>query len=129
MSQVRIYGHREPLAKHREALSDTIHSCLVDAHGLPEPKRFHRFFPMASEDFVHPDDRGDNYTIIEISMFAGRSAEAKKQLIRLLFERIEAEVGIISQDVEITIRESSPANWGIRGPCGDELKLDYDVNV
>jgi len=129
MSQVRIYGHRESLTRNRNALSDTIHSCLVDALGLPESKRFHRFFPMDSDDFIYPDDRSENYTIIEISMFSGRSTETKKRLIRLLFERIEADVGIVPRDVEITIHESDPASWGIRGRCGDELMLDYDVNT
>ncbi len=129
MSQVRIYGHREPLSRHREALSDAIHSCLVDALGLPDSKRFQRFFPMDEEDFIHPEYRSEDYIIIEISMFAGRSTETKKRLIRLLFERIEAGVGIVSQDVEITIFESAPANWGIRGKCGDELALDYNVEV
>jgi phenylpyruvate tautomerase PptA (4-oxalocrotonate tautomerase family) len=84
---------------------------------------------MAPEDFIHPDDRSERYTIIEISMFAGRSVEAKRRLIRLLFERIEREVGIATNDVEITIVESPPSDWGIRGRCGDELALDYDVNV
>ncbi len=129
MSQVRIYGHRESLTRNRNALSDTIHSCLVDALGLPESKCFHRFFHIDSDDFIYPNDRSENYTIIEISMFSGRSTETRKRLIRLLFERIEAEVGIDPQDVEITIFESAPENWGIRGRCGDELALDYDVNV
>lgn len=129
MSQVRIYGHREPLSRNRDALSRTIHNCLMDAIGLPKSKRFQRFFHMASEDFIHADDCGENYTIIEISMFTGRATETKNRLIRLLFERIEAEVGIDPQDVEITIFESAPENWGIRGRCGDELALDYDVNV
>ena len=129
MSHVRIYGHRESLATNRDALSRCIHSCLMDALGLPESKKFQRFFPLASEDFVHPDDRSVRYTIIEISMFSGRSEETKRKLIRLLFERIEQEVGITPQDVEITIFESPAANWGIRGKCGDELALNYDVNV
>lgn len=129
MSQVRIYGHRDQLVRHRAALSDTIHSCLIDALGLPASKRFHRFFPMESEDFVYPDDRSGDYTIIEVSMFSGRSTETRKRLIRLLFERIEARVDIAPQDVEITIFESTAENWGIRGRCGDELALDYDVNV
>jgi phenylpyruvate tautomerase PptA (4-oxalocrotonate tautomerase family) len=129
MSQVRVYGHRDALQVHRTALSDCIHRCLVEAIALPETKRFQRFFPLAPEDFVHPDDRSDRYTIIEISMFAGRSEEAKRRLIHLLFQRIEAEIGIAPQDIEITIEESPAANWGIRGRCGDELNLDYDVNV
>lgn len=128
MSQVRIYGHREALATSRGAISDAVHSCLMDALGLPETKRFQRFFPMDSEDFIHPADRSERYTIIEISMFSGRSAEAKRRLIQLLFERLEG-IGIAPQDVEITIFESPAANWGIRGVSADELTLNYDVNV
>lgn len=129
MSHVRIYGHREQVNRHRDAISDAIHACLVEALGLPESKRFHRFFPMDGSDFIHPNDRSVNYTIIEISMFSGRSTETRKRLIRLLFERLETEVGIVPQDVEVTIFESPAENWGIRGRCGDELALDYDVNV
>lgn len=128
MSQVRIYGHREPLATRRKAISDAVHACLMDALGLPETKRFQRFFPMDAEDFVHPADRSEAYTIIELSMFSGRSSEAKRRLIRLLFERLEG-IGIAPRDVEITIFESPAADWGIRGRCGDELALDYDVKV
>lgn len=129
MSHVRIYGHRDALTERRKALSQCIHSCLVDVLGLPESKKFQRFFPLEPEDFLHPDDRSDRYTIIEISMFAGRSSATKRELIRLLFERIEKEIGTASKDVEITIFESPAASWGIRGRCGDELALDYDVNV
>jgi phenylpyruvate tautomerase PptA (4-oxalocrotonate tautomerase family) len=129
MSQVRIYGHRAALESRRSAWSDCVHGCLVEALGLPEDKRFHRFFPMDAEDFIHPDDRTEQYTIIEISMFAGRSEETKRRLIRLLFERIEADLGVSPQDVEITIFESPAPSWGIRGRCGDELALDYDVRV
>lgn len=128
MSQVRIYGHREALATSRGAISDAVHSCLMDALGLPETKRFQRFFPMDTEDFIHPADRSERYTIIEISMFSGRSAEAKRRLIQLLFERLDG-IGIAPQDVEITIFESPAANWGIRGVSADELTLNYDVNV
>lgn len=128
MAQVRIYGHRRALAQRREALSNAVHACLMDALGLPETKRFQRFFPMEAEDFIHPADRSERYTIIEISMLAGRSTEAKRRLIRLLFARLEG-IGIAPMDVEITIFESPAADWGIRGRCGDELALDYDVNV
>jgi phenylpyruvate tautomerase PptA (4-oxalocrotonate tautomerase family) len=62
-------------------------------------------------------------------MFEGRTVEAKKNLIRLLFTRIEAEAGIRPHDVEITIFETPRHNWGIRGLPGDELGLDYKVEV
>jgi phenylpyruvate tautomerase PptA (4-oxalocrotonate tautomerase family) len=129
MSQVIVYGNTDHLTQHRAALSDTIHSCLVDAIGLPADKRFHRFIRLDREDFLYPADRSERYTIIEISMFEGRGAETKKSLIRLLFERLQVECGISPQDVEITIFETPRANWGIRGLPGDELGLTYKVEV
>jgi phenylpyruvate tautomerase PptA (4-oxalocrotonate tautomerase family) len=82
---------------------------------------------LDGEDFVHPADRSPRYTIVEISMFEGRSKEPKKELMRLLFRRFEAELGIAPQDLEITIRESPRKNWAIRGKPGDELALNYTV--
>jgi phenylpyruvate tautomerase PptA (4-oxalocrotonate tautomerase family) len=62
-------------------------------------------------------------------MFEGRSAAARKRLITLLFAKIASEIGIDPQDVEITITETPRANWGIRGRPGDELGLEYRVEV
>jgi len=129
MAQIKIYGIRERLNPVKQKLSDTIHSCVVEAFQYPVDKRFHRFIPMERENFVYPQDRSDAYTIIEISIFEGRSVEAKKELIRLLFKRIEQQVGIKPNDVEITIFETPKHNWGIRGLPGDELQLSYRVNV
>lgn len=129
MAQIRIYGNRVHLDEQRQALSDAIHACMMEALALPPEKRFHRFLPLEREDFVYPADRSECYTIIEISMFAGRSVEAKKRLIRLLFARLEAACGVAPNDVEITITETPRENWGIRGLPGDELGLSYTVTV
>jgi phenylpyruvate tautomerase PptA (4-oxalocrotonate tautomerase family) len=129
MSQIKIYGIKEQLEPVRAQLSDTIHACVMEALGLPEDKRAHRFFPMEKENFYMPSGRTDAYTIIEISMIAGRSVDAKKKLIRLLFDRIRDDVGISHQDVEICISESPAANWGFRGFHGDEVQLTYKIEV
>lgn len=84
---------------------------------------------MDPADFRYPPGRSDRYTIIEISMFEGRSADAKRRLIRLLFERLGRECDRDPVDVEITITETPRANWGIRGRIGDELDLAYRVDV
>ena len=78
MSQIKIYGRKSHIEQHRQVLSDTIHACVVEALAYPPDKRFHRFIPLEPENFIYPADRSERYTIIEISMFEGRSAEAKK---------------------------------------------------
>jgi len=129
MSQVKIFGLRSSLSPIMRQVSDVIHSCVVDALQYPPDKRAHRFFPLEREEFFYPPGRTESYTIIEISMFEGRSVEAKKALIRLLFERFAAVLNIGPQDVEVTIFETPMHNWGFRGLPGDEHALNYKVNV
>jgi phenylpyruvate tautomerase PptA (4-oxalocrotonate tautomerase family) len=129
MAQIKIYGVGSQLNPIKAQLSDVIHSCVVEALQYPTDKRAHRFFPLDASDFYLPVGRTERYTIIEISMFEGRSVQAKKHLIRLLFERIQGEFGIASQDIEVTITETPKHNWGIRGLPGDEVGLNYKVDV
>ena len=98
MAQVKIYGIAGQLVPRRAQLSDVIHECVVEALQFPRDKRAHRFFPMERENFFMPAGRTDAYTLIEITMIAGRSVEARKKLVRLLFERVHATVGIAPQD-------------------------------
>ena len=129
MAQIKIYGLHDHLNTRREGISNAIHAAAMEVLGLPPEKRFHRFIGMDAADFIFPGDRSRRYTIIEISMFEGRSVETKKGLIRALFSGLERDCGISPQDLEITITETPRANWGIRGVHGDELGLTYDVEV
>jgi hypothetical protein len=128
MVQTKIYGLREHLDPIKAELSDVIHTCVIDALQYPSDKRAHRFFLLDSSDFFYPVGRTDRYTIIEFSMIEGRSVEAKKQLIRLLFERVQS-LGISTQDLEMTIFETPKHNWGFRGLPGDEHQLNYKIEV
>lgn len=129
MSQIKIYGLSSHLKPLRAKLSDVLHSCTVKAFKYPENKKAHRFFYLDQEDFYYPEGRSDRYTMIEISLFDGRSIESKKILYQLIFERFEKELSISPNDVEITLTETPLHNWGIRGKSADELVLDYKVQV
>ena len=131
MAQIKIYGIAEMLNPVKPKLSEVIHSCVVEALHFPTDKKAHRFFPMDRSDFYRPAGQGrtDAYTIIEISMFEGRSVETKQHLIHLLFKNISRDVGIAPADLEITITETPKQNWGFRGQTGDEIVLDYKVEL
>jgi 4-oxalocrotonate tautomerase family enzyme len=129
MAQIKVYGLQKNLEAKRLALSNAIHAALMAAIGTPESKKFQRFIILEPENFMFPSDRSSDYTIIEISMFEGRSVEAKKNLIRILYQKIAETANINPQDLEITIFETPQGNWGIRGIPGDELELNYQVDV
>jgi uncharacterized protein (DUF1810 family) len=65
MAQVKIYGLKGSLSEKRESLSNAIHESLMEAFGLPENKKFQRFIMLDENDFIYPDDRSIEYTIIE----------------------------------------------------------------
>ena len=129
MAQVKIYGLESSLMKVREGLSNAIHASLMEVFGLPENKLFHRFIALDEQNFKYPPDRSSRYTIIELSIFEGRSTETKKQLIKCLFNNIKEKTGIKEQDIEITIFETPMSSWGIRGMPADELAFNYKVKV
>lgn len=112
-----------------KSLSDAIHACMVDILGLPDGKRAQRFVPLDEAGFFAPSDRSRDYVVIEVHMMEGRQVETKKALIRELFRRIQADVGIAPIDVEITLMEQPAHCWGFRGMTGDEAKLDYSIDV
>lgn len=129
MGQIKIFGLAQELNKNKDKMSDVIHSCIVDGFKFPPDKKFQRFFPLNTDDFYFPTDRTEKYTIIEVSIFEGRSVEAKKEFIGLIYKRFREQLDILENDIEITIFETPKSNWGIRGLPGDELTLNYKVNV
>ncbi len=129
MAQIKVYGLADKLNPVKTELSNIIHASVIEVLQLTPEKRFHRFFPLDKSDFYYPSDRSDNYLILEISMFEGRSVETKKQLIHLLIKNISEKLNISVYDIEITIFETPKYNWGIRGLPGDELILNYKVEV
>lgn len=129
MAQVKIYGLKQQLEPRREQLSKIIHQCVMEALAFPADKRAHRFFPLEQANFFSPAGRSENYTIIEITMITGRSVETRKHLVRLLFDKLEQELSIAPNDVEVCLYEVPACNWGFRGLHGDEAKLNYAINI
>lgn len=129
MGQVKIYGLKKSLHPIREAMSDIIHACVVEAFSYPPEKKAHRFIYIEEDSFFYFDTRTSMHTIIEILLFEGRAIESKKYLYKLLFQAFEEKLNILPIDLEITLIETPKHNWGIRGKPGDELLLNYEVEV
>ncbi|MFI2102047.1 tautomerase family protein [Isoptericola sp. NPDC019693] len=127
MVHVKVYGNRRVWGQRRGEVSDALHAALVGAWRIPEDKRFHRFLLLEDGDLVAP--RSDDYLMIEIVAFAGRTREAKRELIRRVYDDVAPALGVAADDVELVVLESPAESWGIRGRSGDELSLSYKVDV
>jgi phenylpyruvate tautomerase PptA (4-oxalocrotonate tautomerase family) len=129
MGQIKIFGIKQELHPIRERVSEILQECMFEAFQYPKEKRAHRFIYIDEDSFFYFEGRTQKHTLIEISSFEGRSIEAKKKLYQLIFEKFEKQLQISTMDVEITIFETPMHNWGIRGKSGDELALNYKVNI
>ncbi len=114
---------------YKKKLLDGIHQALVDVIKIPDNDRRQRLYELESENFERTG-RSDDYTIIEITMFKGRSSEAKKLLFAEIVKNITTTLNINGNDITIVINEPPLENWGIRGGFpANEVDLGFSLNV
>ena len=112
-----------------QAIIEAVYQAQREALQLPEHDRQIRYIEHRPEHFHVPPDKGENYTLVEITLFAGRSLQAKRALYQAIVKRFEA-LGIAASDVIIVLNEVPLDNWGIRGgKPASEVDLGFKVNV
>ena len=114
---------------YKTAMLDGIHNALVEAIKIPDSDRRQRLYELDELHFERTG-RSDQYMIIEITMFKGRSFEAKKALYAAIVRNLEADPGIPGGEISIVIHEPPLENWGIRGgKPASELDLGLNIKV
>lgn len=125
--KISILNGRSDSEKKR--LLDIVHSSLVEAFKIPDHDRIQRIYEFDEHDFEIPNNRSEKYSIIEIVIFPGRSAEAKQKLYKLIFSGLKA-LDYQDNDATIVLHEPDLDNWGIQGgQSGKEVDLGFDLNV
>jgi phenylpyruvate tautomerase PptA (4-oxalocrotonate tautomerase family) len=129
MPITRIEVKRSWSGEQQQQLIDATHTALVEALKVPEHDKLIRFVEHRPEHFITPPGTSDNYTLVEISLFPGRSLDAKRKLYQGIIKRFGA-LGIAPNDIFIVLHESPLDNWGIRGGVpASEVDLGFKVNV
>jgi phenylpyruvate tautomerase PptA (4-oxalocrotonate tautomerase family) len=96
------------------AVIDAVHSALREALNIPEWDRTLRLIEHPASHFAVPPDRGEKFTLVEITMFSGRSMAAKRGLYQAIVRNL-ASLDIPPHDIKISLQEIPSENWGIRG--------------
>jgi phenylpyruvate tautomerase PptA (4-oxalocrotonate tautomerase family) len=113
----------------KAGLLDAIHAAAVEALRIPDEDRTQMLTEHPAEAFEIPPGKGDRFTLVEVTMFAGRSLDAKRRLYRAVVTNL-GRLGIPPSDVLIVLHEVPLENWGIRGgtPASD-VDLGFEVGV
>jgi len=129
MPLVRIEIEKGNSPEYQKAILDGVHQALVETVKIPDYDRRQRLYELDTDHFEHTG-RSNQYTIIEITMFKGRSSEAKKALYRRVVDLLNRNPGIPGNDITIIIHEPPLENWGIRGGFpASEIDLGFNIKV
>ena len=112
-----------------QALIEAVYEAQREALGVPEDDRQIRYLEYPPERFAVPPEKTENYTVVEISLFPGRSLDAKRALYASIVRRF-GELGIAPADVFIVVHEPPLDNWGIRGgQPASEVDLGFTLDI
>ena len=129
MPLVKIETRKTWNASQKRGIMEAIHSAMREALKIPEKDRDIRFHEYRPEDFQVSPEKTEKYILVEISMFAGRSLQAKKALYQGIVANL-GQLGILASDIFVVLHEVPLENWGIRGGIpASEVDLGFKVGV
>jgi phenylpyruvate tautomerase PptA (4-oxalocrotonate tautomerase family) len=129
MPLVRLEVRQGRSATQKQAFVDAAHAALVQALGIPDHDRMQRIVEHVRDDFELPPASSDNFVLVEVTMFAGRSRQAKRLLYQELVRNF-GTLGVAPTDVLVMLHEPPMDNWGIRGgQMASEVELGFEVQV
>jgi phenylpyruvate tautomerase PptA (4-oxalocrotonate tautomerase family) len=125
-SKIEVLRNRP--AAEVQAMMQALYEAQREALKVPEDDRQIRYVEHKREHFPIPPDKTENYTIVEISIFPGRSLEAKRNLYKGIFQRFE-KLGIQATDLIVILNEPHMDNYGIRGLPASEVEIGFKLDV
>ncbi|MEQ9122868.1 MAG: tautomerase family protein, partial [Alphaproteobacteria bacterium] len=108
---------------------EAVQAALIEGLKIPETDRdvvLDIYDP--SRRIVRPT-RTERFTRIEVTLFSGRSLEAKRRLYRALVRNLGA-LGVPAEEVKTVLIEVPAENWGLKGgQPASEIDLGFEVAV
>lgn len=116
--------------EYKKAILDAVHDALVESIKIPDDDRFQRLYELKKENFEFPPHKSEHVTLIEITMFPGRSFDAKKALYQKIVDKLAKNPGIGGEDVLIILYEPPMDNWALRGgKPASEVDIGFKIDV
>ncbi len=129
MPTTLISLHKPRPQAERSAILEAVQSALVATLRIPPHDRCVRLQCFDFGDFIMQPEMSENFTLIEVSLFPGRSLDAKRAFYKAVVSAL-AEFGIAPADTRIILNEVPRENWGLQGgQAGCDIELGFKVEV
>lgn len=108
---------------------DAVHAAMMEAIKTPDWDKHIRLVVHEPHRFAIPPQNGNQFTLVTIDLFEGRSLNAKKVLYQAIVRNLNP-IGIPPNEVKVLLRETTRDNFGIRGGVpASEVELGFEVKI
>lgn len=129
MPLVTIVMRKGKSREYKKSILDAVHDSLIAAFKIPDHDRNQRIIEIEPDNLEYPRGKSENFVTIEMTVFPGRSFQAKKALYREIVSRLHG-LGIKGDDILILLNEPPLENWGIRGGYpASEVDIGFKLDV
>ncbi len=128
MPSTRIETRTGWVGNRRQELIEAAQAALLEGLLIPREDRCVRLTEYDHDAFIVPTGKGTTYTFVEVTLFSGRSLDAKRRLYRAVVEQL-GRFGVPDSDIKVALIEVPPENWGIRGLPASEIDLGFNIEV
>lgn len=132
MALARIEILKGRSEQEKQQLLGAVHEALVSTLRVPRGDPALRIIEHDAANFQRPSvphATTERYMLVEITMFSGRSEDAKRALYREIVRRLQ-DLGTAPEDVTIVLLESPQHNWGVQGgQPASEVELGFQVEI
>jgi phenylpyruvate tautomerase PptA (4-oxalocrotonate tautomerase family) len=116
--------------EYKKALLDGIYAALMEAFKIPDDDRMQRLYELDRDHFETSSTKTEQVTLIELTVFQGRSFEAKKNLYAAIARNLAKAPGIGGNDISIVLNEQPLENWGVKGgKPASEVDFGFKIEV
>ena len=115
MPLVKIEIIKGKSLEYKKTVLDAVHVALENAIQIENWDRFQRLYEIEDDLFERSKNKTDKFTMIEITMFPGRTKEKKSILYKEIVKELNERLGIEPTDIFIVINEPANENWGLAG--------------
>lgn len=129
MPHAVLHRLRQARPEHRRELIEAVNRAMIEALRVPDDSHPVRLCEYESDAFSIPAGSSEAFTLVEATIFPGRTLETKRRLYTALIDRMKG-LGIAADDVRVVLYEVPLENWGLRGGTpASEIDLGFEVAI
>lgn len=129
MPHAALHRLRDAEPADRQGLLRAINDAMIESLKVPEDTHPVRLCEYDRDAFLIPQGASDAFTLIDITIYPGRSLETRRALYQAVVRAL-APFGIAGLDVRIVLYEVPLENWGLRGGTpASEIDLGFEIEI